>query len=51
MTFYIYQYREDEFLEVLKPLKQLIMCHEIDTHIEIPKENKKYYLMLSVCKK
>lgn len=49
--FHVYQYTEEEFKEVLKPFSQLTMYHQIDTTIEIPKENLKYYLMVAVCKK
>lgn len=50
-NFHVYQYKEEEFLEVLKPFKDLTMYHQIDTRIEIPKPDQKYYLMVAVCKK
>lgn len=49
--FHVYQYTEEEFIEVLKPFQQLTMYHQIDTRIEIPKDNLKYYLMVAVCRK
>lgn len=49
--FHMYQYQEHEFLEVLAPFKNIVMYHQINTTIEKPKINKKYYLMMAVCKK
>jgi 2-polyprenyl-3-methyl-5-hydroxy-6-metoxy-1,4-benzoquinol methylase len=49
--FHVYQYKEEEFLEVLKSFSEKTMYHQVDCSIEIPKENKKYYLMVAVCKK
>lgn len=49
--FHVYQYKEKEFIEILKPFSKITMYHQIDKCIEIPKSNKKYYLMLAVCKK
>lgn len=49
--FHVYQYKEEEFIEVLKPFSQLTMYHQIDATIEIPIPNHKYYLMVAVCKK
>jgi len=48
--FHVYQYTEDEFIEILKPFKYIHMFHQVDTTIEIPKPDKKYYLMIAVCK-
>ncbi|OEF98160.1 class I SAM-dependent methyltransferase [Desulfuribacillus alkaliarsenatis] len=48
---HVYQYTEAEFLEVLSPFEQITMYHQIDNIIEIPKPEKKYYLMVAVCKK
>ncbi|ARE86581.1 class I SAM-dependent methyltransferase [Clostridium formicaceticum] len=49
--FHVFQYTEEEFLEVLKPFQQIAMYHQIDSTIELPKEDQKYYLMVAVCKK
>ncbi len=49
--FHVYQYKEEEFIDVLKPFSQLTMYHQINTTIEIPKSSQKYYLMVAVCKK
>lgn len=49
--FHVYQYKEEEFIQVLKPFSQITMYHQVDTTIEIPKPNTKYYLMVAVCKK
>lgn len=49
--FHVYQYREEEFLEVLSPFKSLEMYNQSSEVIEIPKADKKYYLMIAVCEK
>ncbi|SET65916.1 Methyltransferase domain-containing protein [Natronincola peptidivorans] len=49
--FHVYQYKEEEFMDILKPFNDLVMYHQIDTRIEIPKPDQKYYLMVAVCKK
>lgn len=49
--YHVYQYTEEEFFEVLKPFSQVTMYHQIDSTIEIPKPDMKYYLMVAVCKK
>jgi len=49
--FHVYQYKEEEFIEVLKPFSELTMYHQVDIIIEIPKPDQKYYLMVAVCKK
>ncbi|KAB3527308.1 class I SAM-dependent methyltransferase [Alkaliphilus serpentinus] len=49
--YHVYQYTEEEFLEVLKPFRNVVMYHQIDEIIEIPKKDFKYYLMVVVCKK
>lgn len=49
--FHVYQYTEEEFIEILKPFSNITMYHQIDTVIEIPKPEQKYYLMVAVCKK
>ncbi|SDL25403.1 class I SAM-dependent methyltransferase [Natronincola ferrireducens] len=49
--FHVYQYTEEEFIDVLKPFGQVTMYHQIDTTIEIPRKDMKYYLMVAVCKK
>ncbi|ABR47904.1 Methyltransferase type 11 [Alkaliphilus metalliredigens QYMF] len=49
--FHVYQYKEEEFIDVLKPFSELTMYHQIDSIIEIPNPEQKYYLMVAVCKK
>jgi len=49
--FHVYQYTEEEFIEVLKSFNNITMYHQIDIIIEIPKPGQKYYLMIAVCKK
>jgi 2-polyprenyl-3-methyl-5-hydroxy-6-metoxy-1,4-benzoquinol methylase len=49
--FHVYQYKEEEFIDVLKPFKSLVMYHQVGQTIEVPKEEMKYYLMVAVCKK
>ena len=49
--YHVYQYTEDEFWDVLKPFKNITMYHQIDSTIEIPLPDMKYYLMVAVCKK
>ena len=49
--YHVYQYTENEFIDVLKPFKEVKMYHQRDMVIEIPKADKKYYLMVAVCKK
>ena len=49
--FHVYQYTEEEFLEVLRPFNSITMYHQIDQTIEIPKKDMKYYLMVAVCRK
>ncbi|SHJ69479.1 Methyltransferase domain-containing protein [Anaerobranca californiensis DSM 14826] len=48
---HVYQYTEGEFREVLSPFKKITMYNQRNNLIEIPKENKKYYLMVAVCQK
>lgn len=48
--FHFHQYREEEFMELLKPLGQLEMFYQLDTIIEKRQKNIKYYLMVAVCK-
>jgi len=49
--FHVYQYKEEEFINVLSPFKNITMYHQTSGAIEIPKADKKYYLMVVVCKK
>jgi 2-polyprenyl-3-methyl-5-hydroxy-6-metoxy-1,4-benzoquinol methylase len=49
--YHVYQYREEEFLEVLSIFDEVEMYHQRDSEIEIPLEGKKYYLMVAVCRK
>jgi len=49
--FHVYQYTETEFIDILKPFNNITMYHQIDTIIEIPNPDMKYYLMVAVCKK
>lgn len=47
--FHVYQYNKEEFLKILSPFKTVVMYHQVDGIIEIPKPDKKYYLMVAVC--
>ncbi|MFT9497915.1 class I SAM-dependent methyltransferase [Anaerosolibacter sp.] len=49
--YHVFQYTEDEFMDILNPFSSITMYHQLDNTIEIPKPNKKYYLMVAVCKK
>jgi len=49
--YHVYQYKEEEFLEVLSIFDDVKMYHQRDSDIELPLEGKKYYLMVAVCKK
>ncbi len=49
--YHVYQYTEEEFIDILKPFKKVTMYHQLDATIEIPKPDKKYYLMVVVCEK
>jgi len=49
--YHVYQYTEEEFVDVLKPFSHITMYHQIDDLIEIPKPDFKYYLMVAVCRK
>lgn len=49
--FHVYQYKEEEFINVLSSFKNITMYHQTSGAIEIPKLDKKYYLMVAVCKK
>ena len=49
--YHVYQYTEEEFIDILKSFKKVTMYHQLDMTIEIPKPDKKYYLMVAVCKK
>ncbi len=49
--FHEYQYTEEEFLSVLNVFSSVTMYHQVDETIEIPIPEKKYYLMVAVCKK
>lgn len=49
--YHVYQYTEEEFIDVLKPFSELTMYHQRNQMIEIPKPDKKYYLMIAICKK
>jgi 2-polyprenyl-3-methyl-5-hydroxy-6-metoxy-1,4-benzoquinol methylase len=50
-SYHVYQYKEEEFLEVLSIFDDVKMYHQRDSDIELPLEGKKYYLMVAVCKK
>ncbi len=47
--YHVHQYKEEEFFEILKPFSSIEMYHQIDTIIEKPIAEKKYYLMVAVC--
>ena len=49
--YHVYQYTEEEFMDVLKPFRKITMYHQRDMAIELPKPDTKYYLMVAVCKK
>ncbi len=49
--YHVYQYTEEEFMDVLRPFKEVTMYHQGDKVIELPKPDKKYYLMVAVCKR
>ncbi|WP_129596191.1 hypothetical protein [Anaerophilus nitritogenes] len=49
--YHVYQYTEYEFIDILKPFTKVTMYHQRDIELEIPKIDKKYYLMVAVCKK
>lgn len=49
--FHVYQYTKDEFIKILSIFKNITMYNQIDTTIEIPDPNRKYYIMVAVCKK
>lgn len=47
--YHVRQYKEEEFLDLLKIFKEVKMYHQIDETIEVPIIDKKYYLMVAVC--
>ncbi|MFT9495938.1 class I SAM-dependent methyltransferase [Anaerosolibacter sp.] len=49
--YHVYQYTEEEFMDVLKPFRKVTMYHQRDMAIELPKPDTKYYLMVAICKK
>jgi 2-polyprenyl-3-methyl-5-hydroxy-6-metoxy-1,4-benzoquinol methylase len=49
--FHVYQYKEEEFINILSPFKHITMYNQTSNIIEIPMSDKKYYLMIAVCKK
>ncbi len=44
------QYTEDEFKELLNPFREVELYHQLNEVIEKPIADKKYYLMVAVCK-
>ncbi|GAB6099811.1 hypothetical protein JCM16358_16900 [Halanaerocella petrolearia] len=44
------QYTEEEFRELLSPFSEVEIFCQRDSEIEKPKEDKKYYLMVAVCR-
>lgn len=48
--FHYHQYKEEEFLDLLKMFRTVENYHQIDETIEKPIPGKKYYLMVAVCK-
>lgn len=49
--YHVFQYTEEEFLDLLKPFGSVTMYHQLGEKIEIPDPDVKYYLMVAVCKK
>lgn len=47
--FHVHQYKEEEFIDLLKCLGNVEMYYQLDTVIEKKVEGKKYYLMVAVC--
>ncbi|SKA07700.1 class I SAM-dependent methyltransferase [Selenihalanaerobacter shriftii] len=45
------QYREEEFKELLSVFSEVELYCQLNEEIEIPKPDKKYYLMVAVCHK
>ncbi len=48
--YHIQQYKEAEFIELLKDFSELDMFYQRNQLIEKPRPNIKYYLMIAVCK-
>ncbi len=49
-SYHYRQYREEEFRELLaKNFAKVTILHQRDEDIELPKKNKKYYLMVALC--
>ena len=49
--FHVHQYKEEEFIEVLRCFEDVQMYYQVDEIIEKRVDEKKYYLMVAVCKK
>ena len=48
--FHVHQYLETEFAELLEAYFNVQMYHQVDVTIEKPDPEKKYYLMVAVCR-
>lgn len=48
--FHVHQYKEEEFTDLLKCFESIEMYYQIDESIEKKVDDKKYYLMVAVCK-
>ncbi len=49
--YHVHQYKEEEFVDLLQCFHNLQMYYQIDETIEKRTGDKKYYLMVAVCKK
>jgi hypothetical protein len=45
----MWQYKEEEFLQLLNHFKNVELYYQRNETIEKPVEGKKYYLMIAVC--
>lgn len=48
--FHVHQYREEEFIDLLKCFGRVEMYYQLDEAIEKRVDDKKYYLMVAACK-
>ncbi|HCX65450.1 MAG TPA: SAM-dependent methyltransferase [Eubacteriaceae bacterium] len=49
--YHVHQYTEEEFVDRLGKFSDVTMYHQVGQDIERPKADKKYYLMVALCKK
>jgi 2-polyprenyl-3-methyl-5-hydroxy-6-metoxy-1,4-benzoquinol methylase len=47
--YHMWQYKEEEFLQLLNQFKNIDLYYQRNETIEKPVEGKKYYLMIAVC--